>query len=70
MSKLAVQTWFGDSRRKKEFTVFLVLALLLAPLLAIGAVGAYGLAVWVYQVIAGPPGPSVKPQRSPGFVPK
>lgn len=70
MSRLAIQTWFGDARRKQELTVFLLLALVLAPLLAIGTVGAYGLGVWVYQVVAGPPGPSVKQQLSPGIVPR
>jgi nitrate reductase NapE len=70
MSKLAIQTWFGDAQRKQELTVFLVLALLLAPVLAITTVGGYGLGVWVYQMIAGPPGPSVKPQPSPGIVGK
>lgn len=70
MSKLAIQTWFGDARRKQELTVFLVLALLLAPLLAITTVGGYGLAVWVYQMIAGPPGPSVKQLKTPGIAPK
>jgi nitrate reductase NapE len=70
MSKLALQAWFGDARRKQELTVFVVLALLLAPLLTIGTVGAYGLGVWMYQAIAGPPGPSVKQQRNPGIVPR
>ena len=70
MSKLAIQTWLGDVRRKQELTVFLVLALLLAPVLAITTVGTYGLGVWVYQMMAGPPGPPVNPSRSPGIVPK
>jgi nitrate reductase NapE len=70
MNRLALRSWFADARRKQELTVFLVLALLVAPLLAIGSVGGYGLGVWVYQMIAGPPGPSVKPQRSPGVVPR
>ena len=52
-------------RRKQELTVFLVLTLLLAPALAITTVGGYGLAVWVYQMIAGPPGPPAKAQRVP-----
>jgi periplasmic nitrate reductase NapE len=54
-------------RRRQELAVFLVLTLLLAPVLAVTTVGGYGLAVWVYQMIAGPP---PKPQRSPGIVPK
>jgi periplasmic nitrate reductase NapE len=70
MSKLVIQAWFGDARRKRELTVFLVLTLLLAPALAIGTVGGYGFGVWIYQMIAGPPGPPVKPQRGPGIAPK
>ena len=50
--------------------MFLVLTLLLAPVLAMTTVGGYGLAVWVYQMIAGPPGPPPKAQRSPGIVPR
>ena len=30
---------------------------LLMPALAIATVGSYGLTVWIYQMIAGPPGP-------------
>ena len=60
----------GSGRRKQELTVFLVLTLLLAPVLAITTVGGYGLCVWVYQMIAGPPGPPVKAVRDPGVVPK
>jgi nitrate reductase NapE len=62
-------TSVGNGRRKQELTVFLVLTLLLAPVLAITTVGGYGLCVWVYQMIAGPPGPPVKAARDPGAVP-
>ena len=50
--------------------MFLVLTLLLAPVLAITTVGGYGLAVWVYQMVAGPPGPPSKAVRTPGIVRK
>jgi periplasmic nitrate reductase NapE len=60
----------SNGRRRQELTVFLVLTLLLAPVLAITTVGGYGLGVWVYQMIAGPPGPPVKAARDPGAVPK
>jgi periplasmic nitrate reductase NapE len=36
--------------------VFLFLAGLLVPVLSITGVGGYGLLVWTYQMIAGPPG--------------
>ena len=45
-----------SSRRTLELRVFVVLAVLLAPALSVAAVGGYGLAVWTYQMIAGPPG--------------
>ena len=70
MSRIAIQAWFGEARRKQELTVFLVLALLLAPELTVSTVGAYGLGVWVYKMMAGPPGPPAKPLRAPGIVPK
>ena len=40
------------SRRKQELTVFVVLTLVLAPVLAITTVGGYGLGVWVYQMFS------------------
>ena len=70
MSKIAIRAWFGDARRKQELTVFVVLAFLLAPVLAIGSVGAYGLGVWIYQMMAGPPSSLAKTLRSPGIVPR
>ena len=57
-----------DSRRTLELRVFVVLAVLLAPALSVAAVGGYGLAVWTYQMIAGPPGTPAKatpPLRAP-----
>ena len=58
----------SNERRKLELVVFLVLTLLLAPALAVMTVGGYGLAVWVYQMLAGPPGPPPKATRPPGVV--
>ncbi len=43
--------------RKAEITAFLFLTIILWPVLAIGAVGGWGFLVWMYQLIAGPPGP-------------
>jgi periplasmic nitrate reductase NapE len=63
-------SFLDGERRRQELVVFLVLTVLLAPVLAVTTVGGYGLAVWVYQMIAGPPGPPPKAQRSPGIVPK
>jgi len=45
------------SHRSRELLTFLVLTLVVAPLLAVAVVGGYGLAVWIFQLIVGPPGP-------------
>ncbi len=37
--------------------MFLVLAFVICPFVAIAVVGGYGFIVWMYQTIAGPPGP-------------
>lgn len=37
--------------------MFLVLAFAIWPILAVAVVGGYGFAVWIYQMIMGPPGP-------------
>jgi len=44
-------------RRRMEIFAFLFLTAVMMPALAIVSVGSYGLAVWIYQMIAGPPGP-------------
>lgn len=43
--------------RREELVVFFLLAVVIWPILAIGVVGGYGFLVWMYQSIAGPPGP-------------
>lgn len=51
----------GRSRRRRmEIFAFLFLTVILMPTLAVATVGGYGLAVWVYQMIAGPPGPPAR----------
>jgi nitrate reductase NapE len=44
-------------RRRMEIFAFLFLTAVVMPALAVATVGSYGLAVWVYQMFAGPPGP-------------
>lgn len=44
-------------RRRMEIFAFLFLTAVVMPALAVAAVGSYGLAVWIYQMAAGPPGP-------------
>ncbi len=46
-----------DKQEKSdERTTFFILAVMLAPALAIALVGGYGFAVWIAQMILGPPG--------------
>ena len=43
--------------RRSEILTFLVLAFGIWPIVAVAVVGGYGFLVWMYQIIAGPPGP-------------
>jgi periplasmic nitrate reductase NapE len=43
--------------RRAEFIVFLILAVVIWPFIAVGVVGGYGFLVWMWQIIFGPPGP-------------
>lgn len=47
-------------RRRMEIFAFLFLTAVLMPAIAVATVGSFGLAVWVYQMVAGPPGPPAK----------
>ena len=42
--------------RREEFRSFLFFTVVMAPALAIIIVGGVGLLVWMYQLVAGPPG--------------
>ena len=44
-------------RRRMEIFAFLFITAVAMPALAVASVGSYGLAVWIYQMISGPPGP-------------
>jgi nitrate reductase NapE len=44
--------------RRREILLFLLLAIVIWPFIAVGVVAGWGFAVWMYQLIAGPPGPS------------
>ena len=41
--------------RARETRMFVFLTVVLAPALAVMIVGCYGLAIWLYQMLAGPP---------------
>jgi nitrate reductase NapE len=47
-------------RRRMEIFAFLFLTAVLLPAFAVATVGSYGLAVWVYQMLVGPPGPPTR----------
>ena len=42
-------------RRTEEWRTWLFLTVVLAPVVAVAVVGGYGLLVWIYQLLAGPP---------------
>jgi nitrate reductase NapE len=44
-------------KRRMEIFAFLLLTALIMPALAVATVGTWGLTVWIYQAIVGPPGP-------------
>ena len=46
--------------RRSELIVFLIIVALIWPVVTVGVVGGYGFAVWMYQAVAGPPGPPSK----------
>jgi len=44
------------STRQEEWRSFLFFTIVMAPVLAVLLVGGFGFGVWMYQLIAGPPG--------------
>lgn len=47
-------------KRRMEIYAFLIVTAILMPGLAVATVGTWGLTVWIYQAISGPPGPPKK----------
>jgi periplasmic nitrate reductase NapE len=47
-------------KRRMEIYAFLIVTALVMPALAVATVGTYGLTVWIYQAIAGPPGSAAR----------
>ena len=60
MSAVGPGTHERFRRRRMEVFAFLLLTAVLMPALAFATVGTVGLTVWVYQMIAGPPGPPAR----------
>jgi nitrate reductase NapE len=42
--------------KAEELRAFLILAVVMGPVLAVGTVSGYGFLVWMFQMVAGPPG--------------
>ena len=45
-----------EHKKVDERATFFILTVVLAPVLAVAIVGGYGFAVWISQLILGPPG--------------
>lgn len=43
-------------QKRRELRAFLFLTVVLAPVLSVVIVGGFGFLVWMYQLMAGPPG--------------
>jgi len=57
MAEEQLQVEASRRGRRHEFLVFLILAVLIWPFIAVGLVGGFGFLVWIWQIIFGPPGP-------------
>ena len=51
-----VQHTAPQSSRSQELWAFIFLTVVLAPVVSVAVVGGYGFLVWMFQLIAGPPG--------------
>ncbi|HEX5213043.1 MAG TPA: periplasmic nitrate reductase, NapE protein [Pseudolabrys sp.] len=49
-----------SSKRRMEIYAFLIVTAIVMPALAVATVGTWGLTVWIYQAVNGPPGPPSK----------
>lgn len=47
-------------KRRMEIYAFLIVTTILMPAIAVATVGTWGLTVWIYQAINGPPSPPSK----------
>lgn len=51
---------FATRQARMEIFAFLLVTAVLMPGITVATVGTYGLVVWVYQMVTGPPGPPQK----------
>jgi nitrate reductase NapE len=47
----------NGKRRRSERLLFVLLAVVIWPFIAIGVVAGWGFLVWMYYMFTGPPGP-------------
>jgi periplasmic nitrate reductase NapE len=45
------------TRRRSEWLLFITLAVVIWPFIAVGVVAGWGFLVWMYYMFTGPPGP-------------
>ncbi len=57
MQRTDMQRTEEKREKKRELGVFLFLAGILFPILAVLVVSGYGFLVWIFQILTGPPGP-------------
>lgn len=60
MSSMQNSTDNAAHKRRMEIYAFLLVTALVMPAIAVATVGTWGLTVWIYQAINGPPGPPKK----------
>lgn len=46
----------GQPSKRRELLLFLFITVVLFPVLSVMIVGGYGFAVWIWQMVFGPPG--------------
>ena len=47
----------GGTSRRSEWLLFVLLAVVIWPFIAVGVVAGWGFLVWMYYMFTGPPGP-------------
>ena len=47
----------SPAARRREVMLFLLLAVVIWPFIAVGVVAGWGFLVWMYYLFTGPPGP-------------
>ncbi|WP_041522409.1 periplasmic nitrate reductase, NapE protein [Gilvimarinus agarilyticus] len=45
-----------NEQKRREWRLFIFIIVFLFPLLSVAIVGGYGFTIWMYQILAGPPG--------------